>query len=128
MSVRASLMPSALAFAAFAACVAGSATIDTALGDSAEKGKAAFVQHGCWQCHGFNGQRTVTSNGRVLARTALPADAFKSFVRSTNGAIPPFRPAVISDEALDDIYAYLQTMPPPKSPANIPLLNEMPSR
>ena len=20
---------------------------------SAEKGKTAFVQHGCWQCHGF---------------------------------------------------------------------------
>ena len=26
-----------------------------ALAASAEKGKAAFVAHGCWQCHGFQG-------------------------------------------------------------------------
>ena len=27
---------------------------------SAEKGKTAFVKHGCWQCHGFQGQGGVT--------------------------------------------------------------------
>ena len=91
----------------------------------AEKGKIAFTQHGCWQCHGFEGQGSVaTSNGRVIARTQLPLDAFKAFVRTTNGAMPPFRPAVLSDAELDDIYAYLQSRPQPKAVSDIPLLND----
>ena len=90
----------------------------------AAKGKIAFTQNGCWQCHGFAGQGSVaTSNGRVIARTQLPLDAFKSFVRTSNGAMPPFREAVLSDQALDDIYAYLQSLPAPKAASDIPLLS-----
>ena len=65
----------------------------------------------------------ATSNGKVIARTALPLDAFKSFVRTTNGAMPPYRPAVLTDDELDDIYAYLQSLPQPKAASDIPLLN-----
>jgi ubiquinol-cytochrome c reductase cytochrome c subunit len=111
-----------LLFAVSAAWGAGFDSVGAAFAASAEKGKAAFVQHGCWQCHGFNGQSTVTSNGKVLARTALPLDAFKSFVRNSNGAMPPYRPAVLSDADLDDIYAYLQSLPQPKAASDIPLL------
>ena len=43
---------------------------NAALAASAENGKKAFVAHGCWQCHGFEGQGSVaTSNGTVIART-----------------------------------------------------------
>jgi cytochrome c553 len=95
-----------------------------AVAASADKGKTAFVQHGCWQCHDFAGQGSVaTSNGRVIARTQLPLDAFKSFVRTTNGQMPPYRSAVLSDDELDDIYAYLQSLPAPKAVSDIPLLN-----
>jgi mono/diheme cytochrome c family protein len=104
-----------------ALCIPGASLAGAA---SAEKGKIAFTQNGCWQCHGFNGQGSVaTSNGRVIARTTLPLDAFKSFVRTTNGAMPPFRPAVLSDGDLDDIYAYLQSQPQPKAVSDIPLLS-----
>jgi mono/diheme cytochrome c family protein len=97
---------------------------NTASAADAAKGKVAFTQHGCWQCHGFAGQGSVaTSNGRVIARTQLPLDAFKTFVRTTNGAMPPFRAAVLSDDELDDIYAYLQSLPEPKAVSDIPLLN-----
>jgi ubiquinol-cytochrome c reductase cytochrome c subunit len=97
-----------------------------ALAASAEKGKAAYVQHGCWQCHGNAGQGSLaTSGGKVIARTQLPLDAFKSFVRTTNGAMPPYRQAILADEDLDDIYAYLQSLPPPKAVSDIPLLNGM---
>jgi mono/diheme cytochrome c family protein len=90
----------------------------------AQKGKVAFIKHGCWQCHDFNGEGSIaTSNGRVIARTELPLDAFISFVRSTNGAMPPFREAILSDQDLTDIYAYLQSLPAPKSANDIPLLN-----
>jgi ubiquinol-cytochrome c reductase cytochrome c subunit len=90
----------------------------------AAKGKIAFTQHGCWQCHGFAGQGSVaTSDGRVIARTQLPLDGFKAFVRTTNGQMPPFHAAVLSDDELDDIYAYLQSLPAPKAVSDIPLLN-----
>ena len=102
---------------------------DSARAASAEKGKTAFVKHGCWQCHDFAGEGSVaTSDGRVIARTALPLDAFKSFVRTTNGPMPPYRPAVLSDDELDDIYAYLQSLPQPKPVSDIPLLNDARSK
>ena len=74
-----------------AAFVATTAGVTAAAAADAAKGKIAFTQHGCWQCHGFAGQGSVaTSNGRVIARTQLPLDGFKTFVRTTNGAMPPF--------------------------------------
>ena len=110
-----------VALTAFAASVCGQCS---ALAASAVKGKAAFIQHGCWQCHDYNGQGSIaTSNGKVIARTPLPLDVFKSFVRATNGQMPPYRPPVLSDDDLDDIYAYLQSLPQPKSASDIPLLN-----
>jgi mono/diheme cytochrome c family protein len=102
----------------------GCAGQGSALAASAEKGKTAFVQHGCWQCHDYNGQGSVaTSNGKVIARTQLPLDAFVSFVRTTNGQMPPYRAPVLSDDDLGDIYAYLQSLPEPKAVSDIPLLN-----
>ena len=95
-----------------------------ALAASAEKGKTAFVKNGCWQCHDYNGQGSIaTSNAKVIARTQLPLDAFVSFVRTTNGPMPPYRAPVLSDDDLGDIYAYLQSLPEPKAVSDIPLLN-----
>src|SRR5262249_27741226 len=100
----------ALAFAA------GAAWPVTALAASAEKGKTAYVRHGCWQCHGYAGQGSLpTSGGKVIARTPLPLDAFRSFVRTTDSAMPPYRPAGLTHEELDSLYAYLQSLPKPKA-------------
>jgi len=117
--VRVAFVPAAVMLAAL--FVAGQGA---AVAASAEKGKVAFVRNGCWQCHDFTGQGSVaTSNGKVIARTQLPLDAFMSFVRTTNGPMPPFRAAVLSDDDLGDIYAYLQSLPAPKAVSDIPLLN-----
>jgi len=119
--VRVSAVPAVVALVALAAYVGGPGS---ALAADAAKGKAAFIQHGCWQCHDFNGQGSIaTSNGKVIARTPLPLDAFISFVRTTNGQMPPFRPPIISDAELTDIYAYLESLPAPKAVSDIPLLN-----
>ncbi len=117
-------MVRAALFAAFVIGVTGiGAAGQGAQAASAEKGKVAFVKNGCWQCHSYAGQGSVaTSNGKVIARTQLPLDAFMSFVRTTNGQMPPFRAAVLSDEDLGDIYAYLQSLPAPKAVSDIPLL------
>jgi mono/diheme cytochrome c family protein len=120
--VRGSLAPAFAALVAITAIVAGAPGSARADGD-AQKGKTAFVAHGCWECHGFNGQGGEDSNGRVIARTPLPLDAFVSFVRNTNGAMPPFKEAIISDAELTDVYAYLQSLPQPKAVSDIPLLN-----
>jgi mono/diheme cytochrome c family protein len=114
---------SAAAIAALVACVGG---LGSALAASAENGKTAFIHNGCWQCHDYNGQGSVaTSNGKVIARTQLPLDAFMSFVRTTNGQMPPYRAPVLSDGDLGDIYAYLQSLPEPKAVSDIPLLNSV---
>ena len=89
---------------------------------SAEKGKTAFVQHGCWQCHGFQGQGGVT--GPKLAPDPIAAEAFTAFVRGSNRAMPPYPKAVLSNDDLADIHAYLETVPKPADYKNIPLLNQ----
>jgi mono/diheme cytochrome c family protein len=94
-----------------------------ALAASAENGKKAFVAHGCWQCHGFEGQGSIaTSNGKVLSHTELPFESFEAFVRNTNGPMPPYREAILSSADLADIYAFLQSVPKPPEVSSIPLL------
>jgi mono/diheme cytochrome c family protein len=106
--------------AAFAAALAlGEAS---AVAASAEKGKVAFLQHGCWQCHGYQGQGGVT--GFKLAPDPIPFETLSTFVRTTNRNMPPFREEILSNEDLADIYAYLQSIPKDPDPASIPLLNQ----
>jgi ubiquinol-cytochrome c reductase cytochrome c subunit len=88
---------------------------------SAEKGKAAFVKHGCWQCHGYVGQGGVT--GPRLAQTQMSVEAFSVFVRNTRGGMPPYQKPILSDADLADIHAYLQAVPKPPDYKSIPLLN-----
>ena len=87
---------------------------------SAEKGKAAYIQHGCWQCHGMQGQGSTA--GPKLAPDAMPIETFTAFVRTTNRAMPPYSEAILSNGDLEDIHAYLQTIPKPAE--SIPLLNQ----
>ena len=88
---------------------------------SAEKGKTAYVQHGCWQCHGFAGQGGIT--GPKLAPDPMPLEALSAFVRNTRGAMPPYPRAILSDADLADIHAYLQSLPKARDYKSIPLLN-----
>ena len=88
---------------------------------NAEKGKAAYVQHGCWQCHGFAGQGGVT--GPKLAPNPMPPEALSAFVRNTRGAMPPYQAAILSDGDLADIHAYLLSIPKAPDYKSIPLLN-----
>jgi ubiquinol-cytochrome c reductase cytochrome c subunit len=107
------------------AAIAVSLACAPAMAASAENGKVAFIKNGCWQCHGFDGQGSVaTSGGRVIANTKLPLEAFKAFVRNSSGEMPPFREQMLSDSDLADIYAYLESLPLPRPPSEIPLLKQ----
>ena len=97
----------------------------TALAASAEKGKAAFMKYGCWQCHGTQGQGSfATSNGKVLAPDLLPYDSFSAYVRSSNNGMPPYSEKVLPNEDLADIHAYLLSIPKPADYKSIPLLRQ----
>jgi mono/diheme cytochrome c family protein len=92
----------------------------SALAASAEKGKSEFLQHGCWQCHGYQGQGGV---GPKLAPNPIPFDTLSNYVRTTSRQMPPFSKQILSDEDLADIYAYLQSVPKSPDPGSISLLN-----
>ena len=89
---------------------------------SADKGKTAFVKHGCWQCHGYVGQGGAA--GKTLAPKPLPFEAFSVFVRNSNGQMPPYPKEILSEADLADIHAYLQSIPAGKDYKSIPLLSQ----
>jgi mono/diheme cytochrome c family protein len=93
-----------------------------ALAGSAEHGKAVFMQKGCWECHGTEGQGAST--GPRLAPNPIPYAALANFVRTSSRAMPPYRKEILSDADLADIYAYLQSIPKPPNVKAIPLLNQ----
>ena len=104
-----------------AALAAGLVLGQAAFAASAEKGKTAYMKHGCWQCHGTVGQGGIAGPG--LAQNPLPYEAFAAYVRTTSRAMPPYREPVLPDADLADIHAYLQAVPKSPDAKNIPLLN-----
>ncbi len=107
----------------FVAAVALAALVvqGTAFAASAEKGKTAFVKHGCWQCHGFVGQGGAA--GPRLAPNPIPLAAMSAFVRNSARAMPPYTKAILSEDDLADIHAYLESVSKPADYKTIPLLS-----
>jgi mono/diheme cytochrome c family protein len=85
-------------------------------------GKTLYVQVGCYQCHGLAGQGALMTGPRVL-RTDFPYQGFLAQLRHPVNQMPPYEPAVLSDQDAADLYAYLRQMPAPRDPNSIPLLN-----
>ena len=113
-----------IGLAALSLALAGAASAQNAppQGDAA-KGKATFMADGCYECHGRVGQGGRLTGPR-LALTQLPLDAFTQQLRQPSNEMPPYETGVVSDQDVADIYAYLQSLPPPKSAKDIPLLNQ----
>jgi mono/diheme cytochrome c family protein len=89
----------------------------------AGRGKTFFTQkYGCFQCHGTVGQGG--NSGPKLAPDPMPYEALSNFVRTTNRQMPPYREAVLPNDDLADIYAYLQSIPAVPDYKKIPLLND----
>ena len=93
-----------------------------ALAADAARGKILFTQkYGCYQCHGTEGQGSVIT-GPKLAPDPIPYDALSAFIRTSSRNMPPFREAILPNTDLEDIYAYLKSIPPAKDWKTIPLL------
>ena len=87
---------------------------------NAQKGRENYMVFGCYQCHGRVAQG---ARGPVVAQVKYPFEAFEVFVRQpTGGGMPVYTRQMLSDQDLLDIYSYLQTLPGPRSPAELPAL------
>ena len=92
-------------------------------GDAA-KGKKVFLTIGCFTCHGSSGQGgSYNGPAPILAHTMLPFDGFKGQIRNPADDMPAFSSAVLSDQDIADIYAFVETLPGPSSPKDIAILN-----
>jgi ubiquinol-cytochrome c reductase cytochrome c subunit len=106
-----------------AAAVAGLlAGIAAAQSPSVDNGRKVYVNVGCWSCHGYLGQGAVT--GPKLAPDPMPKETFAAFLRSSNRLMPPYPEEVLSDSDVEDMYAYLASLPQPADYRTIPLLNQ----
>ena len=79
-----------------------------------------YMKYGCWQCHGMVGQGGVT--GPKLAPDPMPFDASVGVrPRQSNRGMPPYMEAVLPNEDLADIHAYLAVDPEgPEGPQGHP--------
>jgi mono/diheme cytochrome c family protein len=95
----------------------------TPLTGNVENGKRLFERNACYQCHGHVGQGGLA--GPRLAQTKMTQAGFTGFVRNPPASgMPMFRPQVMSNQELADVYAYIKSIPEPKAAKDIPLLNE----
>lgn len=115
-------MRSKLAWPLAAACAAGLAVVvqlPSAAQNSAA-GRDRFVEYGCWQCHGYEGQGSVA--GPRVAPTLLPYAAFERLVRHPANVMPAYAPNALPDEILREIYAYVSSVEEPPALEDIPAL------
>jgi len=107
-------------------------------GGDAAKGKALFVAHQCFACHGYNGEtgtRLVKEDGSFVPRL-LTVRGFTTFIRAprpnerppagSSVTMPSYGVSSLSDEQAADLFAYIKTFKPTEPPLkDIPLLSEM---
>jgi mono/diheme cytochrome c family protein len=99
-----------LTLALGALLLAGSAAFaqDAAPQGSVDNGKKLFTATGCYQCHGLAGQGAPGYAPRIAPKL-LPYQAFLAQLRHPRSEMPPYEAAIVSDQQVADIYAYLKT-------------------
>lgn len=91
----------------------------------AVNGRRVYIAVGCFECHGRVGQGgAYTGPAPVLAKTALPVEAFVAFIREPPNNMPAYAASVLPDKTAADIYAYLQSLPGARPVKDIPILND----
>ena len=105
----------------------GHASTGSMVGDPA-RGKELFVKDGCYECHGYLGQGGSYSGVR-LAPDPLPWQAIAAFIRNppglnpaalTDSMMPPYSSKLVPDKDVQDIYAFLKSVPPAKDIKGVP--------
>lgn len=94
------------------------------------QGHRLFMEEGCFTCHGTTGMGSIIS-GPQIAPGAVPWIAFMRQLRTPynswrygNVGMPRFGKDVLTDSQAADIYAYLLSIKPGPSAAQVPLLRQ----
>jgi mono/diheme cytochrome c family protein len=96
---------------------------DAPKGDAAN-GKKVFVAVGCYYCHGRSGQGgALNYPAPALAKTEVPFEGFKGVLRQSLRDMPAYVEAVLPDQDVADIYAFLQSLPGRRPAKDIAILN-----
>lgn len=89
-----------------------------------ELGKRHFVTYLCHSCHGYAGHGGA-DDGPRLDTNRLSYEAFSRYVRKPVSSMPRYAgQKQIPETALEEIYAYLKSVPPSPDPKSIPLLKD----
>lgn len=92
---------------------------------SAVKGRQAYLAAGCMYCHGRSGQGgALNGPAPPLAKTALPIEGFRMVLRESLRDMPAYSEAVLADQQILDIYAFVQSLPGRRSHKDIAILND----
>lgn len=112
------------------AAVCGSAVVVAAQAQEAPRGDAAngkrlYLANYCYTCHGRVGQGGAYNGpAPALAKTAMPYEGLVGQTRNPSNDMPGYSAQVLPDQALADIYAYLQSLPGPSDPKGVALLKD----
>jgi mono/diheme cytochrome c family protein len=91
----------------------------------AGNGKRVYLADGCFTCHGRSGQGgAFNSPAPSLAKTEMQFDGFKAQLRDPANDMPAYSAAVLSDQEIADVYAFVQSLPGARSAKDIPILND----
>lgn len=90
---------------------------------SVERGLDTYMRVGCYECHGTDGQGNDA--GPLLTPDPLPAEAIANFIRFSPGRMPVYPEEVLSDAEIEDIVAWLETVPPPPDADDIEILRDL---
>lgn len=117
------IIAAASALAGLGGLSLGARAQDAPPGNAAE-GKRLFLAVGCFLCHGRSGQGgALNGPAPALAKTAMPYDGFKGQLRQPVNEMPAYSAAVMSDQQVADIYAFVESLPGPRPAKDIPMLN-----
>ena len=117
-------MTFALAASCAGAIAVGAWAQDAPRGDAAN-GKRLYLANNCFTCHGHAGQGGAFNGpAPVLARTALPFEAFLFQMRNPSNDMPAYAATVIPDQAAADIFVFVQSLPGPRNAKDIAILND----
>ncbi len=97
---------------------------DTPPAGNPQNGKKLFMNDGCYECHGREGQGAAQTGGARIGPPQLSFDGFQSYVRAPKNQMPPYTSKALPDQDLADIYAFLKSIPQPPKGKDIPLLNK----
>ena len=97
------------------------ALADAPAGDVA-RGKAAFMKHMCYTCHGSAGQGGDRGSGPRIAYDVWPWEGFEQQVRHPREQMPRYPKELVGEQDLADIYAYVSSFKKGPKAADIPLL------